>query len=209
VENPYQPPAASPGDAELVTPLGAGEQRPTSVTVFGILNIIFGSLGILCTPFALMVLFVTPPPGQGQNPNPAIELMKDPGYRTITVVMSGLGIVASAVLLASGIGLLRLRPWGRALAIGYAFYALAAALVNMVVSYVYLIAPMMEAAQKNNNPQSTGAAVGGTIGGLIGSVGSLIYPVLLLVFMTRPRVVRAFASALRVKELPTLGPLEE
>ena len=25
-------------------------QRPTSVTVFGILNIIFGSLGLICTP---------------------------------------------------------------------------------------------------------------------------------------------------------------
>lgn len=34
--------------------------KPVSITVFGILNIVFGAFGLLCAPFGLVVLFAMP-----------------------------------------------------------------------------------------------------------------------------------------------------
>jgi hypothetical protein len=40
------------------------------------------------------------------------------------------------------------------------------------------------------------AAIGGAVGGVMGGCFGMIYPILLLIFMTRPKVVAAFRGAM-------------
>jgi hypothetical protein len=102
-----------------------------------------------------------------------------------------LGAVVCVVLLAAGIGLLRLRPWARMASIIYAIYAILMGLVGMVVNYYFLVQPMLAQAQQKQGAEAAGA-IGGAIGGCIGGCFGLIYPILLLIFMTRANVVAAF-----------------
>ena len=80
----------------------------------------------------------------------------------------GLGAVACVALLASGIGLLALQPWARALSIGYGIFALVQCLGGTVINYIYLIQPLTEQAQQKQGPESAsalGGAIDRTIGG--------------------------------------------
>lgn len=164
--------------------------RPTTVTVFGILNIIFGSLGLLCTPLSLLALFV---PQNPSFPNPALDLMKsNDAYRTWMIVSVALGTIVSGVLLAAGIGLLMLKSWGHKASIGYSIYAIVMGLLSIPMSYFFVVAPLMAQANQTQSPQQQGAAFGGAIGGLFGGCLGLIYPILLLVFMKQPNVVAVF-----------------
>lgn len=163
--------------------------RPTAVTVFGVLNIIFGVLGLLCTPLMLLPLQSGSALQQG---NPVAQAMTQPGlYRTYMMGSLGFGLVAAVALLAAGIGLLLLRPWGRALSIGYGIYAIVSGVIGMAVTWLYLIQPMMQAAGQRQGPEAA-AAMGGAVGGLAGGCIGMVYPILLLVFMTRPGIVAAF-----------------
>lgn len=168
-------------------------RRPTSVTVFGVLNIVFGAMGVLCSPFALLVLLAPqfiPQPSGGNSE--AYLVTHSPLMRAWDIGSTVIGIVASAVLLAAGIGLLSLKPWGRRLSIGYAIYCLCIVVIGSIITFVFLIPAMMAEASRSNDPGARGGAIGGAIGGVCGYGISLVYAVLLLFFLTRPVVVQAF-----------------
>jgi hypothetical protein len=165
-------------------------QRPTAVTVFGILNIIFAALGILGA-LASVMLFMAE--GTSSN-NPVIQHIHDsPGYAMWLKISIGLGVFGGAVLFAAGLGLLALKPWGRMLSVFYAMYAIVMVLIGGVANYILLIQPLMQQAQQKQGSQAAGA-MGGAIGGMFGSCLGLIYPVLLLIFMMRANVVAAFRA---------------
>jgi hypothetical protein len=94
-----------------------------------------------------------------------------------------LGAVAGLVLVAAGIGLLLSKNWARLTSIGYGVYGVLLAVANAVV--------MLNAASH----QQGMTKIIFLISGLFGAVLGLIYPVLLLIFMTRPKVVAAFQPA--------------
>jgi len=165
--------------------------RPTSVTVFGILVIVFGVLGVLGI-LGSLVLFL---PQMANSSNPVIKLIHDnPAYATWMKFSIALGVVVSAAVLAAGIGLLRLRPWARTFSIGYAIYSLVMVPVSMMVNFFLLTRPLLAQAQQQHGPEATGA-IAGAVGGLFGSCFGLIYPVLLLIFMLRANVKAAFNPA--------------
>jgi multidrug transporter EmrE-like cation transporter len=128
--------------------------------------------------------------------NPVVQTIHDsPGYATWIKISIVLGIFVGVVLLAAGIGLLKLKPWARKLSIAYGIYAIVMILIGMVVNYLFLTQPMLEQAHQKQGPDATvatGAAIGGIIGGMFGSCFGIVYPILLLIFMTRPKVVAAF-----------------
>lgn len=184
MENPYQAPRAG-SDPVRLEPIHLG-RRPTSVTVFGIVNIVFGSLGLACTPAWAFWLFT--PVAAGAARNPTTELMRGETYRGVLIASIILSWIASGVLLAAGIGLLKERSWGRKLSVGYGVYSIAAQIVAALANFLLLVRPLMEAARHDRSPEATSAAtlaVVSNVGGLVG----LVFPVLLLVFMTRPYVV--------------------
>ena len=169
-------------------------QRPTSVTVFGILNIVFAVFGIcgvlaIVTMFTMMGMDLNNPAFQN---NPTMQAIQDsPAYAAWLKISVVLGLVAAAVLLAAGIGLLKLKPWARMLSIIYGIFEIVWIIIGTVVNFIFLVQPMLEKAHAAQGPEAAGA-IGGAIGGMFGGCIGIIYPVLLLIFMTRPKVVAAF-----------------
>ncbi len=154
-------------------------QRPTSVTVFGILNIVFASFNLLCSPLGMIMIFLSDKfdMGMGQQIQPPT------GPVAVWMVVSFiLGYVVSILLLIDGIGLLKLKRWARRGAVAYGWFAILWTMVGIIVTS----ALVMSGAYRTQN-EAVSAMIGAILGGIIG----LIYPVLLLVFMKRPHVIQA------------------
>ncbi|MEI6211425.1 MAG: hypothetical protein WCR06_07340 [bacterium] len=162
------------------------QARPTVVTVFGILNIVFGAMGLVCMPISLLMTFAMPVQG-----NPFLQAMRDnPLLHVWTYVSGVLGLFGCSVLLAAGIGLLKVKPWARLASIGYGIFAIVAGLIGLVIQLLVMV-PLLRDAPSG----PAGAAVfGGVVGGVIGGCVGQIYPILLIIFMMRPTVKAAFLS---------------
>ncbi|MDZ7619729.1 MAG: hypothetical protein U1E05_22240 [Patescibacteria group bacterium] len=159
-------------------------QRPTSVTVFGILNIVFGVLGILGTLFALSV--------RGSQSNPFLP--EHPVVSAWMTVGVPLGFAFAIMQIVAGIGMLLLRRWGRICAIVHAIYAIVSTLAGAVISAVFVFKPLLDQMDADQNPALRAGIIGGIIGSALGSVIGCIYPALLWYFMNRPHVRAAFAG---------------
>ena len=163
-------------------------QRPKSATVFGILNIAFAVMGVLGLIFTIIAL-------RFAHSNPSMRLIQQsPVLAAWTKFTLPLGFVNSIVLAIAGIGLLLMKNWARILSIIYAIYSLVFGIVGLFLMFFFMILPLIEQAQQKSGPESV-AAVFGAFGGMIGAVIGLAYPVLLLIFMLRPKLVEAFRAA--------------
>jgi hypothetical protein len=159
--------------------------KPASVTVFGILNIVFGGMGILCTPFSMLMLFMGDIFNMGQ-PNP-IEIAG--GYKTFLLCSSIAGICFAGWQLSLGIGLLKFKGWARRGSIIYACIALVWGIAGLILTVLAVSQGWMGPAE-GTSP----AAMGGMVGGLCGGAIGMIYPVLLLIFMNTAKVKEAFEA---------------
>jgi len=167
--------------------------RPTGVTVFAILNILFGITGILGVIFSAAMMLL------GDNlqfggPNPVFEVMNDnPTYKIYTIVMSFVGLGFAIVLLMSGVGLFKMRPWARTLALVYAVYAIVATIIGNVANYFFIFKPIMEQAVGEGGGQEL-VIMSGIIGGVVGGCIALILPIAILIYFMRPSVKALFAA---------------
>lgn len=162
------------------------QQRPTAILVFGVLHLVFGALGILGLLGSAAILFTVDPS------NPMYPILRDSEfYRVYLWASSAVGLLAIIALIAAGVGLLLSQNWARVLSIGYAVYAILAGLAGMVVSWLFVVSPLIAKASVASGPAAAGA-IGGAIGGMVGSVIGLIYPVAIIIFMTRRKVVAYF-----------------
>jgi hypothetical protein len=165
-------------------------ERPQAVTAFGILNIVFATIGILGV---LATLFQAKALGS----SPAVAAMYSiPEYVTWSQVHSSIGGVLSVVLLVSGIGLLKLKPWARIAAIGYALGIIALSCVSSFAFGRYVLPVMLEKAATLSGPDGLALKIGAYATTSAGFVG-LIYPALLLFFMTRRHIKAAFDAPLQ------------
>jgi len=180
--NPYQSPASAPKPA----PPGSTKDKSTIALVFGILNLIFGILGV-CGILASTLMFFVPQNAQMQNP--VLDVLHENGtFFGYMVASVGFGFVFTIVLIASGVGLLMMKMWGRWLAIGYGFYALFQVVMGTTMNFVFVWMPLMDKVD-NLPPQQEAAVMGGMIGGVVGSCFGALYPVILLIFMFLPGFV--------------------
>jgi uncharacterized protein with PQ loop repeat len=163
------------------------QQRPISVTIFGILNIGFAVFGLLGMLLSMAVLSRT-----NVAVNPILkELYDNPGYIAWMKISMPLGGIASVVLLAAGVGLLLLQNWARIVSIGYGVYAILGGIVSGLVM-LNVFASIL----RHNAGGPSGIMVMFTLlGSIIGMVLGLAYPILLILFMTRPKVVAALKPA--------------
>jgi hypothetical protein len=156
----------------------APSKRPTSVTVFGTINIVFGALGLLCSPLGIIGLLI-PNPGGPMDMYPA-------GMKLFLLFSYALGMMMSVILLVCGIGLLHLKRWARQTTYIYGWFAIIWGILSTFITLAVLGASLSGA-----NQEAMPAAIGGIVGGACGGLVGLIYPIFLVVYMKRPNLVAA------------------
>ncbi|MFQ6131663.1 MAG: hypothetical protein ACE5R4_06480 [Armatimonadota bacterium] len=174
----------------------AGRQRPAIVTVIGILAIAFGVMGLFALPINIMQIMGVWPGSEFTRP-----MFQNPPMGTWMKVGVFLTPVSCALWIISGVGLLRLRPWGRILAIGLIVFGLLTQLLMTV-----LMVPAMQSSVGTMFPVgSQQAAMMKTImtaSMAVGMVFGVGIMVTLLILLTRPHVRQAFEPVVH----PTAGP---
>jgi hypothetical protein len=79
-----------------------------------------------------------------------------------------------------------MKTWARKLTLGYAIYAVIAAIVGFIMVQRYIMGPMMHSSEPG--------AKAGAMGGVVGSLFGFAYPVLLIIFMNKRDIREAFAK---------------
>jgi hypothetical protein len=168
-------------------------ERPVSVTIFGILNIGFGLLG-LCSALLSLLFGGSNFPAAMPSLGPYFSnvlmvwnaIVTDPAYVVWSRIAGPLDVTASLALIAAGIGLLLLQNWSRLVSIGYAIYCMVSAVLNLAVIFVVLHRLLANAL-----PASARGQLAIMVVAVMGAVLTLVYPALLLFFLTRPGAVLA------------------
>jgi len=171
------------------------KERPISLTVFGILNIGYALWTVATMVIGKLVQHMNLP---GNNAMAALK--SNPSYMLWNQISYVAAAIFGIMLIASGIGLLLTQNWARILAIIYAALDMIFVVAGGIFSQLY-IAPMLM--QQLHGGSNAIAEASVKIGFVIGLIIGLTYPVLLLIFMTRPNVVEACTSA----EHPIENPL--
>ena len=184
--NPYQPQAPGQGNSLLQG------QRPVTATVFGILNLVFGILGI-CGIFSGIVgvaIMSSEIFDAEMKSKMNLQQFEDPlffGLLCMQMFMSG---ILSVVVIISGIGLLKFKSWGRKLANFYAVATLILLVVGTTISVIFTVIPAVnEANNPGASPEKVSAAIGGVAGGVFGLCFGIIYPICVLIFLNRRNFV--------------------
>ena len=188
-DNPFQTPQSKDVGGFHV---GSGStsvatKPPASITVFGILNLVFGAMGICGSIFTVIGLVVEKMDLPNQPPNPVLEVMnQNPFYSGFQMVDVGLGFLVTILLLVAGICLLKKQRLGRTLSNIYGTYGIVMGLIGMFMFVVFLRQDLMPITQDGMplGAITFWAAIGGRLFGMI-------YPVLLLIFINRPHVKAA------------------
>jgi hypothetical protein len=164
-------------------------KKPTAITVFGVLNLVFGVLGACGVVFSLVSLFMATP-----GTNPVYDVMRSSVVLVYwTYASSLIGGVLTLVLCIAGIGLLMDKAWGRLASLAYGGATILFGLLGILMNAIFLFPAMLELAD-SSRPEVAGGVIGGVVGGVAGSCIGLVYPVLLIVFMTRKPVVEYLAG---------------
>jgi hypothetical protein len=192
--NPYASPTPF-GEPGSDRPLNAG--MPVAGIIFGVLHIVFGLFGICGTAASSLMFFIPIDPAMARQ-NPVLKLMEDsPFYRIFNQGSLIVGLIATLVLIAAGIGLLMQRPFGRQLSIGYGVYGVVAVILGTIVNVLFVFPALLENYQALPPGPEKAGAIGGIVGGVIGLVLGIIYPVLVLYFMYTPKIIAAYRSSER------------
>jgi hypothetical protein len=182
-------------------------ERPSAVLVVAILQICFGSLGLLGSlcgggmQLAGGAKMFAPPPG-AQAP-PDVEGMmraKVPYYMAVQYGGLALGLVSGTVMVVGAIGLLKVRPWGRHLTIGYACYNIVSSILGFIFTMTVTRPIMKEVwAELRADPKLPPQAANVlsmtetfTSFFIYASLVFLVYPISLLIVMFLPHVREAF-----------------
>ena len=190
--------------------------RPTSVTVMGILNIVFGSLLLLCGVCAgVLVLLML-----GNNSmfnvggvNPVRELMDGikreiPAYPAVIIASTVGGLILNALLIVAGIGLLKMQGWARVLSIIYSVITILEQ-IGMLIFTIAIVNPAMSRVEHELERRFAGrlppGAMGGdsmaqNIGNVIGALLGMTYAIILLIMMLLPRVRAALSAGPPLEE---------
>ena len=158
------------------------KERTGGMTVIGVLNLVFGGLGILSALFEVLAAlvgirrsiliegFMGIPGISGNEETIMLKLLE---FALFALAVSTVGVIA-------GIGIFRMRPWARAASLIYAgLWALNAG--------VLLLFPV-QAPKPDANASAT------IIGHVVGICFGLSYPIILFILFQKPNWKAAFAT---------------
>jgi len=200
------PPPPPPDSLGYATPIQQPNRRPTVVTVFAVLAIIFGSLGALAG-----ICNIPQYLGVRLTPNPILDSMqKDSVILSYMLISLVINLILSVILLTAGIGLLSLKPSSRVWIIRYAVIHIVVTVLGLILSLSFiqsrnqaLLQQTLAANPQLNTPQMKAVVQYSAVGGYCFAVVFLIWPLLILYYMNRPHVKAAFDPA-----LPPLPPTQ-
>ena len=159
-------------------------KRSTGVTVVGVVCILLAALSLLFLPQQISML--RDPTRLVELGNPmGVNLDVDSLVRGARIQMPA-DLALAAVLLVTGVGILRLKSWALRVALVYACAQMIMVLVGLAVS-----AQMLRGLAASPVPGARAGAMGGMVGALI---GGFAWPIVLLIFSSRPRVREQFLS---------------
>jgi hypothetical protein len=192
-------------------------ERPASVLVIGILNIVFGGWGVvtyIATGLSIaMMMVMSKTPASAVNPlGGMIDFMEKevPGYMAIMIGSSVGAMTLMILLIVSGIGLIKMRQWGRWLAMSIATFNMLWQLVGVVLALLLFTPALMkwnkhalEEMQKQNPGMASQMQMqmdlqnNPTLNNLSPILVALFvssYALVILIVLLRPSVARAFAE---------------
>jgi hypothetical protein len=149
---------------------------PVVVKVFGLLHIIFGSFGLVAAPFGFL--------NRSTSAGLFSQLGVSPIYLTWFEISLVLGPILSLILIVLGIGLLRRQSWARSGSILYSVISIILTILSTAITLVGF-------AGVGGETPDFAAVIWIRIGAIIGGVIGLIYPILTIIFMTKPNVKAA------------------
>jgi len=165
------------------------KERPTSVTVFAVINLVFGALGVLGLIFWLLnTMGVMPQPPEKDV---LTQAMEDHGLMSaFSNITSVLGFITTPLSIAASIALFTLKPWARKVTIGLSTYAVAAMAIGFLIALLGVMLPLLpDVSGQDRMIVMFGMIVGGVFNVLL--IG---YNLLLIFMFKRPHVVEAFTS---------------
>lgn len=147
----------------------ASRAIPTSVKVFGIMDLVLGSFAAISAVNTLVNFFKVQqvlPAGLSQFVSPTpFEMV--------------LGVIMPIALLTLGIGLLKRQPWARKFSIYFAIFVITVGLLHLASTVAHFAGA--------NNPMVIGIIAGTLFGAVLGA----IYYGLMIYFLSRPEVKAA------------------
>lgn len=183
MSNPYTNPYASPMSQPQYQGMRAPNDKPAAITVFGILNLVFGAMGLCNLGFSLLgfAVMMGSMPNRGLNP-----FADDPFGIAFNVAALAISTVGTITIITGGILLLQDKDLGRVLTIFYGWLSLGFGLVSLfVVAIMILRSPPIPDAQ---GAEATGFLIGAVAAASCFGILGLIYPGLAIFFMTRENV---------------------
>jgi hypothetical protein len=189
------------------------EYKPASITVIAVLQLVFGGIGIfldICG--GVMALSGAQnwmmPTATGPNAANMKRMQEDiqktmdsvPASHAVQIGNFGADFAISIIMIMSGVGLLRLRPWGRLLSIVYAVASIALKIFGAVYAMAFTI-PAINGYLNSHNATAPEEQFAFSIMRmtailpLIFQLVFMIYPIIVLIIMFRPAVAAAFRDA--------------
>jgi hypothetical protein len=172
--------------------------------IFGILSIVFASLVLLGGLFGLLGLIVpvmvahAPPPRSPEDAR-AMEFISRMylGMGLISAILS----VMSALLLALGIGQMRYRKWAATWSVRWGVAGVGCVVVMAILCATTFGRSLADVVQLGGDAQAVAPVAARQVGTAFGAIYAAMivffyapYPILLMVFFSRPRV-RAVMTA--------------
>ena len=151
--------------------------RSSWPTAIGVISIVLGSLGLICTPLSALVSRFSPQIEQVQGNSPD-------WYMTYSTASLPVGIALAVLLLVAGICLLKRIHASRALHLTYAGANIAWAVIGSIMVITVLFPSFLEGDMPNK-----AAVIGGMVGGaIVGMAFGMVWPIFLLVWFRRRKI---------------------
>jgi hypothetical protein len=188
-------------------------ERPPAVLVMGILNLVFGGLGLLnscCGGVSILAMLFWPLPEPVPGAPPQTQglaifkpirdgLLEIPYFKVFSIGGQFFALLTATMLVIAGIGLLRMRKWGRTLSLVYAFAVIAIHTTIVVVQVTYLNKAVAEVMAKMpapapGAPNLAGNTTFNNIVAIATGILAVLYSIALIIVMFLPVVRKAFAD---------------
>jgi hypothetical protein len=211
IHTPYQAPASPP---PMFPP--SIHFEPAAVKVFGVIHLIFAGLGILMATWSVFSSQINQLFPQSNDPTQQLSLKYQAEFQWLSIMSGCFMLILAAMLITSGLKLVRSQPDGVKWSHRYAWTSIATKLITLVLNLIYILPvtnQMMEEIIRST-PSSPGMPSGmeatmqtimkGSVGiGIVGGgIIALTYPVLALFFLSRPAVKEWVAAR---KGQPSIG----